>query len=70
MSVTHRFSGLYYELEVHKPVFNLCLMAVCPTTSEKMDKLHTEKGEEVQHEIPRLFMFCATANAKVSHLEV
>ena len=61
MSVTQRFSGLHYELEVHKPVCSLCLMAVCPTTSEKL--------EEVQHKIPRLFTFCATANAKVSHLE-
>lgn len=31
--------------------------------SEKIDKLYVEKREEFQHEVQRLFMFGATANA-------
>ena len=49
--MTKRFSELSCELEEHKPVCNLCLMIVCMTPSEKMDKLHTEKREEVLHKL-------------------
>jgi len=55
--VTQRCSELICELEVHKPVYNLCLMIVCTTTSEKSDKLYIAKQDEFLHEVQRLFTF-------------
>lgn len=41
----------------NKPDWDLCLVIVCTTVSEKSDDLRVEKQDEFTHEIQSLFTF-------------